>query len=1030
MKATFSHEDLGGHTDFTQIEIPSIDKYPNESINELSLTYDLVTNPVQAQLLGFIELKQARVDKVVQFKTDYSKLGIKAGDIIDITNSVYSWTNQKFRVISTREVDGSEGNIDIELTCLEYDASVYDESNLNRFIRSGANGLYDSSIIPAPRVPDIIKYEDTTIPSITCTTSLSGGLVDEVEFWITEDVPPTVNDDTLRNYSFMTKAVPTLSANVFALEESITVDVPGMSAKNFMIKCRAKNAFGVSPYSDPSGLIAYDPKPVTGIDPNASIDGNQIHGNIYGNVYGDVYGNVYGSNSVAVGLTDGAKAHGLTVTHVDNYWIIGYGDAPGATPLAGDPVADFAAYDCVDTDFTIRFYWNGNSGSTLIPTSYLWDFGDGTTSTELSPRHTFTGANRDRFLVKLTVEPGGATSQQYFYITTASHANPSSAFLILIDNTADYGFNFYYTGDGVPTSYLWDFGDGTTSTDPQPYHAYTNGNIAFYSVTLTVQPGGAGSMGYARPKDAVVTGPHAPVASAVDFTGARTVGTLLTGNYTYSDLDGDPEGTSTFRWLRGNTVIGNAITYTATGADAGTEIQFEVTPVTANAAPYVGRPASSSPTTISWSSVQQAPTAASVSVLGNVVVGDTVTGSYVYIDPNGDPEGASTFRWLRDYTTVVGNSTTYTTVTADVGLGIQFEVTPVSTVAPFTGNAVASLPRTITAAGPSPTAPVASNVRISGNTIVGRTLSGYYTYTDINGDTEGATTYRWLSGNTVVGTGNSYTTVTGDIDQPIKFEVTPVSIVAPFTGNAVQSAATYCAASYPEFTPYLAKTLSFNPDWALLSIDARTDDTSTDKFDTRIRVIPGYINGYYSPNLGMSTASSCVGVATSADVYPSSTWPVSGNVILNYVGDMPAPTVGSYGTDNYAINFAKIRSDYPSAQSVIVEIFGNWFKSGSASTQQYIWLDTKFYAGGTLSSSTGASLALGSPAPVFTITGNTSYNMGVSIQKSAADDQLDSIPFPPTVTNTSYSTPIFGTRIGYLIYDLVNNKTGLFGNIS
>lgn len=269
MKATFMHEDLDGQTDFVEIEVPEIDRFPNETPNELSLTYDLVTDPVQAQLLGFIELKQSRVDKVITFTTDYSKIGVKAGDIIDITNSVYGFVADLYRVITVREMDNDQGGIDVEIMALDYDATVYDESNLNRYIRTGSNGLFDTSILPAPRTPDIIKYEEEAVPRITATTSLVGGLVDVVEYWITEDVPPAVSNDDDRTYHMLTYAIPPTGANVFVLDESITVDVAGMEAKNFLIKCRSKNAYGISPYSDPSGLIEFDPKPVA-----AEVNGN------------------------------------------------------------------------------------------------------------------------------------------------------------------------------------------------------------------------------------------------------------------------------------------------------------------------------------------------------------------------------------------------------------------------------------------------------------------------------------------------------------------------------------------------------------------------------------------------------------------------------------------------------------------------------------------------------------------------------------------------------------------------------------
>jgi MBG domain (YGX type)/YDG domain/Galactose oxidase, central domain/Kelch motif len=79
----------------------------------------------------------------------------------------------------------------------------------------------------------------------------------------------------------------------------------------------------------------------------------------------------------------------------------------------------------------------------------------------------------------------------------------------------------------------------------------------------------------------IVANPNvAPVASAVSISGTAEFNQLLTGNYTYSDADGDAEGTSTFRWLRnGTTVVGTNQTYTTVGADVGQTLTFEVTPV-------------------------------------------------------------------------------------------------------------------------------------------------------------------------------------------------------------------------------------------------------------------------------------------------------------------------------------------------------------------------------------------------------------------------------------------------------------------
>ena len=55
-----------------------------------------------------------------------------------------------------------------------------------------------------------------------------------------------------------------------------------------------------------------------------------------------------------------------------------------------------------------------------------------------------------------------------------------------------------------------------------------------------------------------------PVASSVNITGTPNVGAILTGHYTYTDADNDPEGTSTFRWLRDGVAITGATSTTYT----------------------------------------------------------------------------------------------------------------------------------------------------------------------------------------------------------------------------------------------------------------------------------------------------------------------------------------------------------------------------------------------------------------------------------------------------------------------------------
>ncbi len=86
---------------------------------------------------------------------------------------------------------------------------------------------------------------------------------------------------------------------------------------------------------------------------------------------------------------------------------------------------------------------------------------------------------------------------------------------------------------------------------------------------------------------AVAVADAAPVASAVVITGTAKVGVQLSGGYTYTDANGDPQGTSTFRWVSntvntgvtGGTNVAATQNYTPVSGDQGKYLYFCVTPV-------------------------------------------------------------------------------------------------------------------------------------------------------------------------------------------------------------------------------------------------------------------------------------------------------------------------------------------------------------------------------------------------------------------------------------------------------------------
>jgi PKD repeat protein len=144
------------------------------------------------------------------------------------------------------------------------------------------------------------------------------------------------------------------------------------------------------------------------------------------------------------------------------------------------PSADFTSGPRTGTvPLTVKFTDASKGG----PNAWSWDFGDAGTATQQSPSHTYTKAGT--YTVTLTVRNAyGSDSESKAGFVTAG-GKPTADF------TADerrgvkpFTVRFTDLSTGNPTSWKWDFGDATTSTEQNPVHVYQNEGS--YDVTLTV----------------------------------------------------------------------------------------------------------------------------------------------------------------------------------------------------------------------------------------------------------------------------------------------------------------------------------------------------------------------------------------------------------------------------------------------------------------------------------------------------------------------------------------------------------------
>ena len=123
-----------------------------------------------------------------------------------------------------------------------------------------------------------------------------------------------------------------------------------------------------------------------------------------------------------------------------------------------------------------------SSGS---PTSWAWDFGDGGTSAQRNPTHTYSTAGSYTVTLTVTNAVGSDTKTRVEYISVLAPPPPVADFSASpTSGTTPLTVTFTDLSSGGPTSRAWDFGDGGTSSLQNPTHTYTSAGT--YTVALTV----------------------------------------------------------------------------------------------------------------------------------------------------------------------------------------------------------------------------------------------------------------------------------------------------------------------------------------------------------------------------------------------------------------------------------------------------------------------------------------------------------------------------------------------------------------
>lgn len=149
--------------------------------------------------------------------------------------------------------------------------------------------------------------------------------------------------------------------------------------------------------------------------------------------------------------------------------------------------AMYAAFDYMPDSllpYTVQFTdisWHN-------PVSWIWVFGDGSTSTVQHPVHTYDTAGT--YIVCLTAANAWNTDTLCLELTVTDTSEPQITALFTYE-TSDTSLTVRFTDQSHtgPEGWHWDFGDGATSGDQHPVHTYDTAGT--YSACLTVSKGTA-----------------------------------------------------------------------------------------------------------------------------------------------------------------------------------------------------------------------------------------------------------------------------------------------------------------------------------------------------------------------------------------------------------------------------------------------------------------------------------------------------------------------------------------------------------
>ncbi|OFX40289.1 MAG: hypothetical protein A2W95_19410 [Bacteroidetes bacterium GWA2_40_14] len=393
-----------------------------------------------------------------------------------------------------------------------------------------------------------------------------------------------------------------------------------------------------------------------------------------------------------------------------------------AAPIAMDLL--MTGFAMVDSLAQVTYTYvdiNGDAEGLSLYSWYLSDDDQGTNKTKVGTGNSYTfnyeDLNKyvsfDVLAVALTgtaYDSANLVMSEYFGPVTASAHKPTAADLAITGDASVYSiltgsYTFADEDDDLEGESIlkWWKADDASGTNAVQIAADTNMYkvmptdtakfIIFSVIPVSQSPNfSQGDSAAVATAEEVIFPAFAPEASNVDISGIEEVSRILSGAYTYSDLNLDIEGATELKWYRADNataekavVASDTNRYELVAADEGKIVFFGVKPVTELG--EVGTEVFDTTGVIAPKPAEAPPVAQNVTLKGNAEVGVLLSGTYTYFDYTDDAEGETIIKWYVADDATAANKTeitgaagkqTYLVPEQYLGKYFVFEVTPVA----------------------------------------------------------------------------------------------------------------------------------------------------------------------------------------------------------------------------------------------------------------------------------------------------------------------------------------------------------------